>query len=107
MSLATSRMSSCTLTSTGHFRGAIYDIVPSWAKDIGLAGSKTMCAMNFHSARFPGDILALQVRGNGGAHGGEQLVTSLWKVYNELLSTDPAVLEIMAEANWPFELNQM
>jgi hypothetical protein len=62
--------------------------------------------MDFHSDRFSGDILALHVRDDGGAQGGEQFITSFSKIYNELLETDPAVLETMAEANWPFELKQ-
>lgn len=63
--------------------------------------------MDFHSDRFSGDILALHVRDDGGVqNGGEQYVTSFWKVYNELLEKDPSVLETMAEAEWPFELKQ-
>jgi hypothetical protein len=47
------------------------------------------------------------VRNDGGASsGGEQFISSFWKIYNELLETDPAVLETMAAANWPFELKQ-
>jgi hypothetical protein len=62
--------------------------------------------MDFHSDRFSGDILALHVRDDGGAEGGEQFVTSFWNIYNELLDTDPMVLETLSEANWPFELKQ-
>lgn len=81
--------------------------VPEWAKDIGLAGSKLPTAMEFHSDRFSGDTLALYVRDDGGAgSGGEQYVASFWKIYNELLETDPAVLETMAAPDWPFELKQ-
>lgn len=97
------------LTRLGHIRDATKDIVPVWAKDIGLAGSKITAAMDFHSDRFSGDVLALYVRNDGGGGeqaGGTQLVASFWKIYNELLHTDPAVLETMAEANWPFELKQ-
>ncbi|KAF1852075.1 Clavaminate synthase-like protein [Cucurbitaria berberidis CBS 394.84] len=91
----------------GHVRDATKDAVPRWAKDIGLAGSKITTAMDFHSDRFSGDILALHVRNDGGAGaGGEQYIVSFWKIYNELLEKDPEVLETMAEANWPFELKQ-
>lgn len=63
--------------------------------------------MNFHSDRFSGDVLALHVRNDGGADaGGEQYIASFWKIYNELLESDPEVLEIMAEPDWPFELKQ-
>lgn len=62
--------------------------------------------MDFHSDRFSGDILALHVRDDGGLIGGEQYVASFWKIYNELLENEPAVLETMARASWPFELKQ-
>lgn len=90
-----------------HVRDATKESVPVWAKDIGLAGSKITAAMDFHSDRFSGDILALHVRNDGGAgSGGNQYVASFWKIYNELLRTEPEVLETMAEADWPFELKQ-
>lgn len=90
-----------------HVRDATKDAVPRWAKDIGLAGSKVTSAMNFHSDRFSGDVLALHVRNDGGeGAGGEQYVASFWKIYNELLENDPEVLETMAKADWPFELKQ-
>jgi len=90
-----------------HVRDATKEAVPAWAKDIGLAGSKITAAMDFHSDRFSGDILALHVRNDGGAGvGGGQYVASFWKIYNELLRSDPEVLETMAEADWPFELKQ-
>ncbi|KAF2036378.1 Clavaminate synthase-like protein [Setomelanomma holmii] len=91
----------------GHVRDATKEKVPLWAKDIGLAGSKITAAMDFHSDRFSGDVLALHVRNDGGAgSGGEQHLASFWKIYNELLEKDPEVLETMAEADWPFELKQ-
>lgn len=90
-----------------HVRDATKEIVPVWAKDIGLAGSKITAAMDFHSDRFSGDILALHVRNDGGpGFGGGQFVASFWRIYNELLRTEPEVLETMAEADWPFELKQ-
>ncbi|OAK98102.1 Clavaminate synthase-like protein [Phaeosphaeriaceae sp. SRC1lsM3a] len=90
-----------------HVRDATKQVVPSWAKDIGLAGSKITAAMDFHSDRFSGDVLALHVRNDGGAgSGGEQYVASFWRIYNELLEKEPEVLETMAESNWPFELKQ-
>lgn len=90
-----------------HVRDATHDKVPRWAKNIGLAGSKITSAMEFHSDRFSGDVLALHVRNEGerGA-GGEQFVSSFWKIFNTLLETDPAVLDTMATADWPFELKQ-
>lgn len=90
-----------------HIRDATKEVVPVWAKDIGLAGSKITAAMDFHSDRFSGDILALHVRNDGGADvGGGQYIASFWKIYNELLEAEPEVLETMAEADWPFELKQ-
>jgi hypothetical protein len=82
----------------GHVRDATKESVPIWAKDIGLAGSKITAAMDFHSDRFSGDVLALHVRNDGGiGSGGEQYIA---------LENDPEVLETMAEADWPFELKQ-
>jgi hypothetical protein len=93
--------------TTGHIRDATKETVPTWAKNIGLAGSKITAAMDFHSDRFSGDIIALHVRDDGGADGGgEQYVASFWRIYNELLEKDPEALETMAEADWPFELKQ-
>jgi hypothetical protein len=90
-----------------HVRDATKEKVPVWAKDIGLAGSKITAAMDFHSDRFSGDVLAMHVRNDGGADaGGEQYVVSFSKIYNELLEKDSEVLETMAEADWPFELKQ-
>ncbi|KAF9698185.1 hypothetical protein EKO04_003841 [Ascochyta lentis] len=90
-----------------HIRDATKEIVPVWAKEMGLAGSKITAAMDFHSDRFSGDILALHVRDEGGAGiGGGQYVASFWKIYNELLQTEPDVLETMADSDWPFELKQ-
>lgn len=92
---------------TGHVRDASKQKVPEWAKGIGLAGSKIPVAMDFHSDRFSGDVLALHVRNDGGiGAGGEQFLASFWAIYNELLERDPEVLETMAEATWPFELKQ-
>jgi hypothetical protein len=74
---------------------------------MGLAGSKITAAMDFHSDRFSGDVLALHVRNDGGVGaGGDQFVVSFWKIYNELLENDPGVLETMTESDWPFELKQ-
>jgi hypothetical protein len=90
-----------------HVRDATKEAVPVWAKDIGLAGSKITAAMDFHSDRFSGDVIALHVRNDGGTGaGGDQYVVSFPKIYNELLEKDPEVLETMAEADWPFELKQ-
>ncbi|KAI8934617.1 hypothetical protein NX059_008310 [Plenodomus lindquistii] len=90
-----------------HVRDATKDAVPVWAKDIGLAGSKVTAAMDFHSDRFSGDVIALHVRNDGGRNvGGEQLIVSFPTIYNELLQSDPEVLETMAGADWPFELKQ-
>lgn len=90
-----------------HVRDATKEVVPAWAKDIGLAGSKITAAMDFHSDRFSGDILALHVRNDGGAGmGGGQYFASFWRIYNELLRSKPEVLETMAESDWPFELKQ-
>lgn len=90
-----------------HVRDATHDVVPDFAKDIGLAGSKITDKMDFHSDRFSGDILALHVRDDGGVgSGGEQYISSSWRIYNELLNTDPEVLEALATPDWPFELKQ-
>lgn len=88
-----------------HVRDASKQSVPADCKGIGLAGSKIPAAMEFHSDRFSGDVLALFVRDDGGqGAGGEQFLTSFSRVYNELLETEPEVLETMLEADWPFEL---
>lgn len=90
-----------------HVRDATHDQVPKWAKNIGLAGSKITVAMDFHSDRFSGDVLALHVRDEGEpGTGGEQFISSFSKIFNTLLETNPEVLETMATANWPFELKQ-
>ncbi|KAF2712041.1 Clavaminate synthase-like protein [Pleomassaria siparia CBS 279.74] len=90
-----------------HVRDATHDPIPDFARGIGLAGSKVGTAMGFHCDRFSGDILALHVLEDGGAaNGGEQFISSFWKVYNELLETEPTVLETAAAASWPFELKQ-
>jgi hypothetical protein len=106
-SLWKKRYGSCADLAIGHVRDATKETVPTWAKDIGLAGSKITAAMDFHSDRFSGDVIALYVRNDGGGgSGGEQYVASFWSIYNELLEKDPEVLETMAEADWPFELKQ-
>ncbi|KAF2190759.1 Clavaminate synthase-like protein [Zopfia rhizophila CBS 207.26] len=90
-----------------HIRDATHDVVPAWARNLPLAGSKLPSAMEFHCDRFSGDILTLHVRNDGGAEGGgEQYVASFWRIYNELLATEPEALETMAEADWPFELKK-
>jgi len=90
-----------------HVLDATKKPVPEDCKDIGLAGSKITAAMDFHSDRFSGDVIALYVRNDGGpGAGGEQFVVSFSKIYNELLEKDPEVLETMAEPDWPFELKQ-
>jgi hypothetical protein len=90
-----------------HVLDATKKTVPEDCKNIGLAGSKITAAMDFHSDRFSGDVIALYVRNDGGPNaGGEQFVVSFSRIYNELLEKDPEVLETMAEPNWPFELKQ-
>jgi hypothetical protein len=90
-----------------HVLDATKKTVPDECKNIGLAGSKITAAMDFHSDRFSGDVIALYVRNDGGPDaGGEQFVASFSRIYNELLEKDPEVLETMAEPNWPFELKQ-
>lgn len=108
-----------------HVRDATHDLAPAGFQPssspsssttssppppLGLAGSKLTSALDFHSDRFAGDVLALHVRNDGAATtapgGGTQYLASFWKIYNELLHTDPAVLETMAEPTWPFELKQ-
>ncbi|RMZ74193.1 family Taurine catabolism dioxygenase [Pyrenophora seminiperda CCB06] len=88
-----------------HVLDATKKPVPEDCRNIGLAGSKITAAMDFHSDRFSGDVIALYVRNDGGpGAGGEQFVASFSKIYNELLEKDPEVLETMAEPDWPFEL---
>ncbi|USP73998.1 uncharacterized protein yc1106_01272 [Curvularia clavata] len=90
-----------------HILDATKRQIPEGCKGIGLAGSKVTSAMDFHSDRFSGDVIALHVRNDGGSGtGGEQFVASFPKIYNELLKRDPGVLETMAEPNWPFELKK-
>lgn len=59
--------------------------------------------MDYHSDRYSGDILSMYLR-NLGEKGGEQYIASWSRIYNELLETEPGVLEIMAAPDWPFEL---
>jgi hypothetical protein len=88
-----------------HIRDATHDVVPDWARDLGLAGSKLPSAMEFHADRFSGDVLAMYVRHDGSEMaGGEQFVASFCRIYNELLRDAPGVLDTLAAGNWPFEL---
>lgn len=34
--------------------------------------------------------------------GGDQYLASLWKIYNDLLATEPAVLQQLMKGDWPF-----
>ncbi|EOA90590.1 uncharacterized protein SETTUDRAFT_174792 [Exserohilum turcica Et28A] len=90
-----------------HVLDATKKPVPAECRGIGLAGSKVTAAMDFHSDRFSGDVLALYVRNDGGpGAGGKQSVVSFARIYNELLQSDPEVLETLAEPDWPFELKK-
>ncbi|KAI1880189.1 hypothetical protein JX265_001810 [Neoarthrinium moseri] len=37
------------------------------------------------------------------ADGGRSVITSAWTVYNELASTRPDLIHVLAEGNWPFD----
>ncbi|OCL01899.1 hypothetical protein AOQ84DRAFT_393351 [Glonium stellatum] len=88
-----------------HIRDATHDVVPDWARDLGLAGSKLPSAMEFHADRFSGDVLAMYVRNDGSKEaGGEQFMASFCRIYNELLRVAPDVLDTLAAGDWPFEL---
>ncbi|CAN9297506.1 unnamed protein product [Alternaria alternata] len=76
-------------------------------KGIGLAGSKVTSAIDFHSDRFSGDVIALYVRNDSGSSTrGEQFITSFPKIYDELLKRDPKVLETIVKPDWPFKLKK-
>ena len=49
------------------------------------------------------DVLALQVR-QVAAQGGATLVSSSWKVYNELMKERPDVVQVLATPNWPVHM---
>ncbi|KAF2760654.1 hypothetical protein EJ05DRAFT_536719 [Pseudovirgaria hyperparasitica] len=88
-----------------HIRDATRDKVLEGAEHIGLAGSKLPTAMEFHADRYSGDVLALYVRNTGGENnGGDQFLASFGAVYNEILATDPEVLDTLSVDNWPFEM---
>jgi len=55
----------------------------------------------FHTDQFP-DILALQTQGCA-AQGGDHIIASSYKIYNELAATRPDVLEILARPDWFFD----
>ncbi|KAF2116777.1 hypothetical protein BDV96DRAFT_490595 [Lophiotrema nucula] len=100
---ANQTLSKLLTNKTGHIRDATHEKVPEWANGIGLAGSKITSAMDYHSDRYSGDILSMYLR-NLGEKGGDQYVASWSRIYNELLKTEPEVLETMAAPDWPFEL---
>jgi len=58
-------------------------------------------SLKFHSDLFC-DILALQTRGCA-AVGGNHIITSTYKVYNELATTRPDLLEVLARPDWNFD----
>ncbi|KAL1890927.1 hypothetical protein Sste5346_007924 [Sporothrix stenoceras] len=50
------------------------------------------------------DILALQVR-QVAAKGGQTLVASSWKIYNDLMIERPDVVDVLAQPNWPVHMS--
>lgn len=55
----------------------------------------------FHTDMFC-NVLAIQTRGCA-ASGGDHIITSAWKVYNELAQTRKDLLEVLAKPNWTFD----
>ncbi|KUJ24599.1 taurine catabolism dioxygenase TauD [Mollisia scopiformis] len=89
----------------GHIRDATHDHVPEAAKGVGLAGSKIPVALSFHADRFAGDILALFVVDQGSeVGGGEQFLSSFWRIYQELLVTAPDVIKTLEAEARPWEI---
>jgi len=89
----------------GHIRDASHDNIPEIAKGVGLAGSKIPVALSFHADRFSGDILSLFVVDQGvDVGGGEQFVSSFWRMHQELLITAPDVLDTLKAETWPWEI---
>lgn len=61
-----------------------------------------MNPQNFHTDCDGGDITALYTL-EIAESGGTQHLASFWKVYNELIKTNPACVQTLAQ-NWRFEI---
>jgi len=48
------------------------------------------------------NVLAMQIRGCA-ASGGNHIIASAWKVYNELARTRKDLLEVLTAPNWTFD----
>jgi len=55
----------------------------------------------FHTDQFP-DILALQTHGCA-AKGGDHIIASSYKIYNELAASRPDLLKVLARPDWFFD----
>ena len=55
----------------------------------------------FHSDLFA-DILGLHCRGVA-EEGGEHVISSSYRIYNELISRQPNVIEILSRPDWLFD----
>jgi len=58
--------------------------------------------LTFHTDGYT-DILGMQTR-SCAATGGNHIIASTWKIYNELAATRPDLLEILKEPNWHFDI---
>ena len=56
----------------------------------------------FHTDMFA-DIVAMQTR-SCAAQGGEHLVASAWNVYNEIATSRPDLIPVLASSDWGFDM---
>ncbi len=47
-----------------------------------------------------GDVLAFQTRSTA-SRGGNAVLSSAYAIYNELAATQPDIIRVLAEPNWP------
>lgn len=62
----------------------------------------TVTMQAFHNDIFC-DILAMQTH-TVAAKGGNHIIASSWKIYNELAAARPDVLRLLAAPDWPFDM---
>ncbi|KIH92036.1 taurine catabolism dioxygenase family protein [Sporothrix brasiliensis 5110] len=66
-------------------------------------GAHTNQSLKWHSDMGT-DILALQVR-QVAAKGGQTVVASSWKIYNDLMLERPDVVQVLAKPDWPVHMS--
>ncbi|KAH6988118.1 hypothetical protein BKA56DRAFT_612842 [Ilyonectria sp. MPI-CAGE-AT-0026] len=89
------------ISNTDHLRDAARDKKPAGREHIELHPSKVMAPLKFHADRKFADILALYVKSTA-AIGGDQYLSSSWRVYNDMMESCPDALRILAQYfPWP------